>query len=63
MIPDYVNNMNISVIKKQRFIKLHPHLFFKENDLSLYIYSKYTLIGDLNNLIIRILSPNYNIIM
>ena len=63
MIPDYVNNMNISIIKKQRFIKLHPHLFFKEKELSLYIDSKYTLIGNLNNLIIRLLSPNYNIIM
>ena len=63
MIPNYVNNMNISTVKKQRFIKLHPHLFFKEKELSVYIDSKIKLIGDLNDLVIRILSPNYNIIM
>ena len=27
-IPDIVKNLNISIFKKQRFLKLHPHLFF-----------------------------------
>ena len=63
MIPDYVKNMNISSFKKQRYIKLHPHLFFKDYDLSLYIDSTYTIFGDINNLILRILSPDYNIVM
>ena len=61
IIPDYINNMNITKSKKQRFIKLHPHLFFKKYELSLYIDSIYILLGNLNNLIIRVLSPNINI--
>ena len=62
MIPDYINNMNVTRVKKQRFIKLHPHLFFKKYELSLYIDSSYILLGNLDNLIIRILSPNINIV-
>ena len=27
-IPKELNHLNLSIIKKQRFIKLHPHLFF-----------------------------------
>ena len=34
-IPDIVNNLNISIIKKQRFLKLHPHLFFINYDISI----------------------------
>ena len=36
-IPEEVKNLNITDVKKQRFIKLHPHLYFKNYDLSIYI--------------------------
>ena len=62
MIPDFIKTMNISQIKKQRFIKLHPHLFFKDYEISLYIDSIYILFGNVDSLIIRLLPPNINII-
>ena len=63
MIPDYVKNMNISIAKKQRFIKINPHLFLKDYELSIYIDSCFTLFGDINDLIIRILPYNINIVV
>ena len=53
--------MNVSDVKKTRFIKSHPHLFFKNYSLSIYIDASYPLIGDLNEFLLRILEPNYNI--
>ena len=41
-------NFNINIIKKQRFLKLHPHLFFKNYDVYIYIDSSFIIIGDLN---------------
>ena len=63
MIPDFIKYMNVSIIKKQRFIKLHPHLFFKNYEISLYIDSIYILFGNIDNLIIRLLPPEINIVM
>ena len=63
MIPDYVKNMSISKAKKQRYIKINPHLFLKDYELSIYIDSTMTLFGDINDLIIRILPYNINIIV
>ena len=47
-IPEDVKNMNISDVKKQRYIKLHPHLYFKNYDLSIYIDATFSLVGDLD---------------
>ena len=63
MIPDFIKYMNVSIIKKQRFIKLHPHFFFKNYEISLYIDSIYILFGNIDNLIIRLLPPEINIVM
>ena len=63
MIPDFIKYMNVSIMKKQRFIKLHPHLFFKNYEISLYIDSIYILFGNIDNLIIRLLPPEINIVM
>ena len=63
MIPDFIKYMNASINKKQRFIKLHPHLFFKNYEISLYIDSIYILFGNIDNLIIRLLPPDINIVM
>lgn len=60
-IPEEVQELNVSRVKKQRFIKLHPHLYFKDYDLSIYIDANFKIIDDLNNFLIRILSPNYSI--
>ena len=60
-IPEEVKELNVSRVKKQRFIKLHPHLYFKDYDLSIYIDANFKIIDDLNNFLIRILSPNYNV--
>ena len=51
-IPDQVKNLNISTVKKQRFLKLHPHLFFKNYDLSIYIDGTFIIKGDLNDFLL-----------
>ena len=60
-IPKEVDHLNISNVKKQRFIKLHPHLYFMNYDLSIYIDTSFQIIGDLNEFLLRIISPKYNI--
>lgn len=60
-IPEEVKRLNVGRVKKQRFIKVHPHLYFKNYDLSIYIDANFKIIGDLNSFLIRVLSPNYNI--
>ena len=58
-------NMNftnkIDVMKKQRFYKTHPHLFFKNYDLSIYIDATFEIKGNLDNFLLRILTPNLSI--
>ena len=56
-IPKYVENLNISNVKKQRYIKIHPHKFFKKYDLSIYIDANYIIKGDLNDFLINTLNP------
>ena len=60
-IPEKVNNLNISKVKKQRYLKLHPHLYFQNYDLSIFIDSTFDIKGDLNEFLLRILTPKYNI--
>ena len=56
-IPDEVTILNISTVKKQRFLKLHPHLFFKNYDLSIYIDGTFIITGNLTEFLLRILTP------
>ena len=44
-----------------RYIKLFPHLYFKEYELSLYIDASYIIKGDLNELLLRTLNPSYDL--
>ena len=60
-IPKYVEKFNLSKVKKQRYIKIHPHKFFKKYDLSIYIDANYVIKGDLNDFLINILNPIDNI--
>ena len=60
-IPEEVKNLNITDVKKQRFIKLHPHLYFKNYDLSIYIDATFTITGDLDEFLLRTLSSKYYI--
>lgn len=48
-------------IKRQRFYKIHPHLFFKNYDLSIYVDATYDIIGNLDDFLLRILTPNLSI--
>ena len=52
---------NMERIKKQLFFKTHPHLFFKNYDLSIYTDATYDVKGNLNEFLLRILSPNKSI--
>ena len=56
-IPDEVLKLNVSNIKKQRYMKIHPHKFFKNYDLSLYIDPNYEITGDLDDYLINTLNP------
>ena len=51
-IPEDVKNLNVTKVKKQRFIKLHPHLYFKNYDLSIYIDATFAITGDLNEFLL-----------
>ena len=56
-IPDEVLNLKVSDIKKQRYMKIHPHKFFRNYDLSLYIDANYVIKGDLDDYLINTLNP------
>ena len=56
-IPDSVLNLKVSKIKKQRYMKIMPHKFFKNYDLSLYIDANYEIKGDLDDYLINTLNP------
>ena len=60
--PFYLQStIEIRTIKQQRFFKTHPHLFFQNYDLSIYIDSTIEIKGKLDEFLLRILSPNLNI--
>lgn len=54
-------NKKISKIKMTRYIKLFPHLFFKDYELSIYIDASYTINRDLNELLLRTLNPSFDL--
>ena len=60
-IPEDVKNLNVTKVKKQRFIKFHPHLYFKNYDLSIYIHATFEITGDLNEFLLRTLSSKFYI--
>ena len=44
IVPDYLDNP----IKRNRYVKMHPHLIFPEYDYSIYVDGNINLIGDVN---------------
>ena len=59
---DKINYKNrIDKIKRQRFYKTHPHLFFKNYDLSIYVDATFEVKGNLNEFLLRILTPRLSI--
>ena len=61
-VEQVINYLNIiERIKCQRFYKTHPHLFFKDQDLSIYFDATYECKGNLDEFLIRILTPNLSI--
>ena len=59
------HNLNYSnkleVMKKQRFYKTYPHLFFKDYNLSIYIDSTFDIKGNLDEFLLRIIKQNLSI--
>ena len=60
-IEDNIKNSNISIYKKQRYYKTHPHLYFQNYDLSIYIDTTIEIKGNLDEFLLKILSPNISI--
>ena len=60
-ISKLIEKVNASKIKLTRYFKLFPHLFFKEYDLSIYIDSSYIIKGDLNELLLKIINPSFDL--
>lgn len=58
-VPDEVKNLNVSTVKMQRFLKLHPHLYFKNYELSIYIDGTFIIKGNLDEFLLRILTPKF----
>ena len=55
-----MNNLNVSLIKKQRYIKTHPHIFFPNYDISIYMDSTFKISGNLDEFLLRILTPKHS---
>ena len=60
-INEEIKYLNVNIIKSQRFFKTHPHLFFQNYDLSIYIDSTIEIKGQLDEFLLRILTPNLSI--
>ena len=55
-----VNILNVSLIKKQRFIKTHPHIFFPNYDISIYMDCTFYIKGNLDEFLFRILTTKHS---
>ena len=62
-VEKHIKNLNMNIFKKQRFFKTHPHLFFKDYDLSIYLDSTFEIKGQLDEFLLRILTPKLSIYM
>lgn len=58
-IPDEIKKLKISNVRKQRYLKLHPHLYFSHYNLSIYIDACFIIKGELDEFLLRIFSPKY----
>lgn len=60
-ISKLIKKENISSIKMTRYVKLFPHIFFNDYELSIYFDASYIINGDLNEFLLKILNPSYNL--
>ena len=60
-ISELIKKENISSLKMTRYVKLFPHLFFKDYELSIYFDASYIINGDLNELLLKVLNPSYDL--
>ena len=60
-IANLIEKNNISSLKMTRYIKILPHLFFKNYELSIYFDATYIINGDLNELLLRTLNPSFDL--
>jgi len=60
-IGEEVKSLNLSTFKLQRYFKTHPHLYFKQYNLSIYIDASFEIKGNLDEFLLRILTPKLSI--
>lgn len=58
-IPEELNNL--THIKRQRYIKVNAHVFFKEYDFSVWVDGRVNIIGSIKNVINSLLFDKYKI--
>ena len=56
-ISEEIKSLNLTKFKLQRYFKLHPHLFFRKYNLSIYIDASFEIKGNLDEFLLRILTP------
>jgi hypothetical protein len=61
LIANLIEKKNISSLKMTRYIKILPHLFFENYELSIYFDATYIINGDLNELLLRTLNPSFDV--
>ena len=57
-IGEMIKYLNINIIKRQRYFKTQPHLFFRNYDLSIYIDSTFEIKGQLDELLLYFMIYN-----
>lgn len=60
-IKEEIKYLNMNIIKRQRFFKTHPHLFFSNYDLSIYIDTSLKIEGKMDTFLLRVLSSKKSI--
>ena len=50
------------VMKVQRYYKTHPHIYFKDYGLSIYIDGTFSIKGNLDEFLLRILTKDISIL-
>ncbi|MBR1416416.1 MAG: DUF616 domain-containing protein [Bacilli bacterium] len=50
----YINNLNVSNVKKARYLKTHPHLIFKNYKYSIFIDGNIRCISDISKFVSKI---------
>ena len=58
-IPEELNEL--SNVKKQRYMKINPHLYLSEYELSIWVDGNVNVKGDLNELLDEVLTDGYSV--